>query len=299
MLGSASTAPPAGARVAPAWRFLGYALGAFFVATGVLKLAGSPLEIVPGAAMLAHPAWFRTVVGLAETLCGLLLFAPAAAALGALGLSLLMVGALGTRLATGEPGAVYPALLLLALVLVTWASRPDDVRAVVDGELARPHPILRAGVIGGSLAAASIALWFLLVDSIAGHPFRTPLLLGRAFLSVLEFDPAPGADAAVVATYTAFHFATFIAIAIVAEWVVERARRQPAVLAGALMLFAAFQLGIYGFVAVLQEATGLGALVWWQVMVGNLIAAAVLGTYIWRHHLELPAHFRQTLEGTV
>ena len=150
-----------------------------------------------------------------------------------------------------------------------------------------------------ALGAVAIAIWFLIVDSIAGHPLQTPLTLGRALLSLLGPAPSPDADFVVVGLYTVFHFVAFIAVAIVAEWLVYRAQTQPAVLAGALMLFVAVELLFYGFVALLRETTGLGTLVWWQVMVGNVIAAAIMGTYIWKKHPELADELRHTLEGTV
>lgn len=286
-------------RAMPATRLLGYALGAFFIATGLLKLFASSREIVPGAAMLSHPAWFRIVVGIAETICGGLLFLPAAAAFGAVGLALLMFGAAGTRLVTGEGGILYPVILLVLLAVVAWDARPDDVQAEIDQELGRSHPLLKEAVVAGALGAVAIAIWFLVVDSIAGHPLQTPLTLGRALLSLLGPAPSPDADFVVVGLYTVFHFVAFIAVAIVAEWLVYRAQTQPAVLAGALMLFVAVELLFYGFVALLQETTGLGTLVWWQVMVGNLIAAAIMGTYIWKKHPELADELRHTLEGTV
>lgn len=287
-------------RAMPAVRFLGYALGIFFIATGLLKLAGSSREIVPGAAMLVHPEWFRIVVGVAETLCGILLFVPAAAAFGAVGLALLMIGGAATRMIIGESGVIYPIVLFLLLAVVAWDSRPQDVQTEIDGELHRPHPLLREALIAGVLGAVSIAIWFLIVDVIGGRPFQTPLALGRAFLSILGPVPPEGtAEVPIIILYTVFHFAAFIAVAIVAEWIVYRAQTEPTVLAGALMLFVAVELGFYGFVALLRETTGLDTLVWWQVMGGNLIAAAVMGTYIWRSHPELADELRHTLEGTV
>ena len=38
--------------------------------------------------------------------------------------------------------------------------------------------ILREGFIAGLIGAGAVALWFLIVDMIAGRPFFTPAMLG-------------------------------------------------------------------------------------------------------------------------
>jgi hypothetical protein len=41
----------------------------------------------------------------------------------------------------------------------------------------RPHNFLREGIITGFIGATAIAIWFLIVDTISGRPFYTPILL--------------------------------------------------------------------------------------------------------------------------
>jgi hypothetical protein len=69
------------------------------------------------------------------------------------------------------------------------------------------------------------------------------------------------------------------------------------VLAGAMMLFVAFEIGFYGLSSALQEAPFLGTLGWAQVGTGNLIAALVMGGYMWRAHPELKEEFSYALGG--
>ena len=40
--------------------------------------------------------------------------------------------------------------------------------------------VLHEGFIAGLIGAAAVALWFLVVDVIAGRPFFTPAMLGSA-----------------------------------------------------------------------------------------------------------------------
>ena len=278
---------------------LSIALGLLFIVTGVLKLLGSDYAVLPGSAMLTHPTWFRAVAGVVEVVCGVLLMIPAASAFGAAGLALVMAGGVYSLLVTRQGGAIYPAVLFILLAVVAWERRPDDIRQAINDEWSHEHRLLREAAVTGFFGATAIAIWFLIVDTIAGQPFQTPIILGRALLSVLGPAPAPDADALVVAIYTVVHYLAFFAVALLAVLVVNWARTEPTVLAGALILFVAFEIGFHGFVALLQETTGLGGLAWWQIMVGNLLAAAVMGTYLWRQHPELADEFRHTLEGTV
>ena len=47
------------------------------------------------------------------------------------------------------------------------------------------HTIARDGIVAGILGATAVALWFLGVDTIAGHPFATPAALGRGLVGIL------------------------------------------------------------------------------------------------------------------
>jgi hypothetical protein len=47
------------------------------------------------------------------------------------------------------------------------------------------HRTLREGFIAGLIGATSVAVWFLIVDLIAGRPLFTPSVLGEALMNVL------------------------------------------------------------------------------------------------------------------
>jgi len=49
--------------------------------------------------------------------------------------------------------------------------------------------IMREGFIAGLIGAGAVALWFLIVDVIAGRPFFTPAMLGSAVFWGVR-DPA-------------------------------------------------------------------------------------------------------------
>jgi len=155
---------------------------------------------------------------------------------------------------------------------------------------------VREGIIAGLIGATSIAIWFLIVDTFEGRPFYTPTVLGIGLLSVFGPRGDEGAVAQVIA-YTIFHYGVFLGIGVLVSYIVHRAEQDDTVLAVALILFVALEAGFYGLVAVLSESRQLGSLAWYQVLVGNLIAAATMGTYVWRTHPELRRELEHALVG--
>lgn len=155
---------------------------------------------------------------------------------------------------------------------------------------------VREGIIAGLLGATSIAIWFLIVDTVGGRPFYTPSVLGIGLLSVFGPRGDEGMVAQVIA-YTIFHYGIFLGIGMLVSYVVHRAEKDDTVLAVALILFVALEVGFYGLVAVLSQSRQLGNLAWYQVLAGNLIAALSMGTYIWRTHPELRRELQHALVG--
>jgi len=151
--------------------------------------------------------------------------------------------------------------------------------------------------MAGFLSATVIAAWLFVVDSIAGHPLFTPAVLGRGVIGV--FGVRMGDTTAnYVAAYTVFHYVAFALIGVIVAKVVHEARRTPAVLAGFLILFIAFELGFYGLTGMLSVSTALQGLAWYQLMMANLVAAFVMLFFMWVRHPELKAELHAALEGT-
>jgi hypothetical protein len=163
------------------------------------------------------------------------------------------------------------------------------------GHVDSQHTLIREGVIAGAIGATSVALWFLTLDIVAGHPFFTPSALG----AVLTGDFSSAASTSVhlpwVIRYTVFHFVAFLAVGLILSFVAHRAEREPSILAVFLILFVVFELAFYGLTAILAETRLPGALAWYRVAGGNLVAALVMGSYMWRGHRALPAEFANAL----
>jgi hypothetical protein len=147
--------------------------------------------------------------------------------------------------------------------------------------------VLREGTIAGLLGAATVALWFLIFDALRGKPVLTPTVLGTAvFYGVKDptgLEPALGP----IAGYTIVHGLLFIAFGVVAAAFIALSEREPALFIAVIILFACFET--FFLAAVLAVgASIIGELVWWSVLVGNMLAAIVMLWYFFLGHRALP-----------
>jgi hypothetical protein len=156
----------------------------------------------------------------------------------------------------------------------------------------RVHSALGEGTDVGLIGGAVIAVWFLLLDTIAGHPFQTPSLLGQV---VLLGDRTPDMHLAfgAILLYTAFHFIVFSLIGIGLVALVHWGTDNPVVRYALLPLFLVFEVLFYGLLGVLSERTH-ELFPFWAVVSANTLAAVVMAYYLWRRH---PA-FRESIRNT-
>jgi hypothetical protein len=207
-----------------------------------------------------------------------------------------MVPAAISQIVIGEPGVYIPLLLLPLLLVIAWLRDPVTMRAVYRDITTTPHPVLREGVTAGVIGATCVAVWFFAVDLVAGHPLFTPTTLGRALFTVLRKTPGVESPTLYVLGYTIFHYAAFAFVGTVAAGAATWGVQEPSLLLGFVMLFVAVEVGFYGFVALLQQASSLGGLAWPQVMIGNLISVTAMGAYIWRAHPRLREQFTHAFD---
>jgi hypothetical protein len=161
----------------------------------------------------------------------------------------------------------------------------------------RHHNFLREGVITGFIGATAIAIWFLIVDTIAGHPFYTPIFLGKGVVSVLGKNMMGDTAFTHLLGYTIFHYVAFFVVGIVLTVIVHQAERTPAILAGLLVAFVMMTLGFY-MIAAAFAGSALGNLAWPQIFIANLLASGLMLGYLWRKHPKLERQLKQALEGT-
>ena len=160
----------------------------------------------------------------------------------------------------------------------------------------RTRNLLTEGAITGAIGATAVALWFLIVDTVAGRPLYTPELLGEAFFSL--FGPAAGeTPLQFVIAYTIVHYLAFALVGVVLAAIVRRADEDPHVLAGLVLGGVVFLLASFGFVAFLSQGTRLGNLAWYQIGAATLVASILMGGYLWRTHPRMAGELQFALEG--
>lgn len=148
--------------------------------------------------------------------------------------------------------------------------------------------VAREGVAAGLCGAAVVAVWFLAYDTLQGRPFWTPALLGSVVLEGLREPASVTIQPDLVLGYTVIHVAAFGLFGILAATLIVAAEREPRILLGLFILFACFEIFFLGFVSVVSEAL-VGALHWWNVAIGNLLAAATMLIYFFLGHRSLGA----------
>lgn len=161
----------------------------------------------------------------------------------------------------------------------------------------RPHNFLREGLITGFIGATAIAVWFLVVDTVRGHPFATPIFLGEGVVSVLGKNMMGDTAFTHVLGYTIFHYVAFFVVGIVLTVIVHQAERTPGILAGLLVAVVMMTLGFYMIAAAFTHSA-LGQISWVQIFVANLLASGLMLGYQWRKHPRLEQQLKQALEGT-
>ncbi len=149
------------------------------------------------------------------------------------------------------------------------------------------NPLILHGMVGGALAGLVVAMWFLVVDSIAGRPFHTPTVLANA----LTGQETAGGSLRLVAAYTVVHFAVFAGLGVAVAGVITALRTPPRLLFGVLFGLGAQELVFYAGLS-LSGASGVALVPWPHVMAANVLSGFVFMAYLHRaSRLEGPFGF--------
>lgn len=149
--------------------------------------------------------------------------------------------------------------------------------------------LYQEGMIAGIIGAAVIAVWFLLLDTIAGRPFYTPTVLGTALFrrgAGLASPETLAVSMEMVLMFTWVHGLVFAGFGGAASYLLGVAERHPSVAFGILLLFVVFQFG-FTVVVMLFATPVLTALGWPAILVANLLAAGAMAAYFWLRHPRL------------
>jgi hypothetical protein len=158
--------------------------------------------------------------------------------------------------------------------------------AVTSGSISRTY---QQGIVAGVIGAATIAIWFFVVDIFKGRPFYTPSILGTVLFrhgGGLDHPEMVPVSFEMVLLYTWVHAMAFCVVGGMAAKLLELAEYNLNLGFGILLLFVIFEFGFVGAAFVFAEPV-LEALAWPAVLIGNLLAAMGMATYFWRQHPNL------------
>ncbi len=204
----------------------------------------------------------------------------------------------GRRLLAVVPAVhVVLANLLGGMAMMSYLHLATRATTPLGFGVLREHRLVARGLATGIIGAGAVAVWFLVLDAARGQPFFTPAALGAALLLGATSQIDVQVTLPIVAAYTMLHVAAFIGIGVAVEWASERVERAPAVLRAALLAFVLLEALFIGVVGALSQWV-LGAVGYWAVAVGNVLALASMSMWILATHPRLRGMFGVTA-GTV
>ena len=149
--------------------------------------------------------------------------------------------------------------------------------------------IYNEGIVAGLIGAATLAIWFLVLDAIHGRPLYTPTVLGTALFGDPRLLDAPETlppSVEMALMFTWVHVLVFAILGGVAARLLALAERDANYGFGILLLFVIFEFGFLILAMTFAESV-LRAVAWPAVLIGNLLAAAAMTLYFRRHHPNL------------
>jgi len=165
-------------------------------------------------------------------------------------------------------------------------ARPTSTDAPAASDAVR---LYQEGMIAGVIGAATVALWFLILDAISGRPLWTPTVLGTALFrhgaGLASPDTVP-ISLEMVGMFTWVHALVFAALGGIASRLLGLADRNPNFGFGIVLLFVVFQFG-FTAAAMLVAAPVLKALTWPAILAANLLATAAMAAYFRFRHPRL------------
>jgi hypothetical protein len=150
----------------------------------------------------------------------------------------------------------------------------------------RHRPLLAEGVITGAIGAGAVALWFLILDTLAGRPFFTPAALGSAVLLGAQSPADVHVTLGVVLAYTMLHVLAFLAVGVGVAWGARQLERAPSLWLVTLLAVIILEALFIGVLASLALWV-LGAIGFWAVAIGNVVAVVAMGLRVWATRPEL------------
>jgi hypothetical protein len=124
-----------------------------------------------------------------------------------------------------------------------------------------------------------MAAWFLLIDALQGQPLHTPAFLARVLTGGMDSPHEPPLSTMLL--YGMLHYVAFMLVGVAVAWLLDTAGLRAGLLLGFVVGFILFDVVFYASVGI----TGVNVvriLGWPQVLLGNLLAGAILSLMLQR-----------------
>lgn len=195
------------------------------------------------------------------------------------------------------PVQVLAANLLGGVAMMLYLHRATHDPTPFGPAMLKQYPIIADGLMTGTVGAAAIALWFLVIDALAGRPLFTPAALGSVILLGAQSSNDVHLAVGIVVAHTCIHLLAFFGVGVAIEWGARQLERFPSFWLVALIAVIVLDVLFVGVVGSLALWV-LGAVGLWSVVIGNLIAVSAMGYRVWRERPELRERFAHVPEGT-
>src|SRR5438128_11383031 len=141
--------------------------------------------------------------------------------------------------------------------------------------------LYQEGMIAGVIGAATVAVWFLLLDTAAGRPLYTPTVLGTAIFrrAALASPETLSVSLEMVGMFTWVHMLVFAALGGLASRLLGMAERNPSWGFGLLLFAVVFEFGFVA-AALVFAAPVLRLIPWPSVVVPTLLASGATSAYL-------------------
>ena len=143
----------------------------------------------------------------------------------------------------------------------------------------------REAAAAGLIGAATIAVWFLVLDTLRGRPLYTPTVLGTALVRGpgLVSPETLRISLNMVVLFTLVHGVVFLAIGAAAAGLIRLAEKNANYGFGLILFFVFFLCGFL-FAAMIFAEDVLRALAWPAILGGNLLAVVAMALYFKPRH---------------
>jgi hypothetical protein len=144
--------------------------------------------------------------------------------------------------------------------------------------------LLTNGMFAGLLGYLTVVVLFALLNLLMGRsPFYTPAMFGAVLFYGLEDPAALEITPGPILAYNMVHVLAFVALGVLASWLVTKAEEYPVARYAILVLLVFVAAHIYAALLLFAQPLLAGS-GWWQIGAVSLAAAIAMGWYLVRQH---------------